>query len=410
MKKHLLTSIALALTVTFAGCGGGGSDAPSSTTTPPPTNNGGSTVTPGAAKVAGPLDAVQTPISQQVIAPLSSAFTGTPLQGVAVCVDQIVVTDTVDVLDVLALAIQNSAGSADPQAALTGAAAGVQAQLENVVIDLQGMLGALDGKTNTCLGNVAPTGSNPLAGTPLAPVGATLAPVLDQIYDALHGTSGNTRPSLSLTTIASLAAQLKFAVDSAFAQVPDQVASAPVVGAALSTVQTAVSNLTTTVTAASMQNTAATQAAIASTLNNLLSGVLLNVVPVTMIEDQAGQSGMLSAPIAAAISQVSSQVGTNLGVVLQPVLSQNIDAILSPVIDGMNASVLDAILAPLFDLLGGAGTSTTNPLGPVTSILESFFSGASTAGNPLDLILEVVSGGSTCPLAGTPLEALCGVL
>jgi hypothetical protein len=391
MRNQLLAGSLLALTVALAGCGGSSSSSPS---TPPPSGGGTPPPTspaPGGAKVAGPFDAVQTPVSQDVIAPLAASFAGTPLQGVAICVDQIVVTDAVDVLDVLALAIQSGAGSADPQAALAAAAAGVQVQLENMVIDIQGMLSALNGNSSGCLGNVAPTAvsGNPLAGTPLEPVGATLAPVLDQVYSALHG-SGSTRPELSLTTLASLVAQLQFAVDTAMAQVPADVANAPVVGAALSTVQDAVHDVNTTVTAAASSNTAATQAAIASSLNNLLTGVMLGVVPVYDIENQAGQAGLLSGPIEDGIDDVSSEVANNLGVVLQPVLTQNLTAAVNP-----------------FEALGGAGSLPSNPLGPVIGVLDDFFGGVD--GSPLDLILDLVTGGSGCPLEGTPLEILCGV-
>jgi len=408
MKKQILTSTLLALTVALAGCGGGGSS-PVTTTPPPPTGGTTTSPPPGAAKVAGPLDAVQDPVSDQVMDPLIASFAGTPLQGVAVCVDQIVVGDVVDLLDVLALGIQSGAGSADPEAALAATAAGVQGQVENIVIDMQAMLSALDGSSASCLGNLAPNGSNPLAGTPLEAVGATLAPVLAQVYGQLHG-SGSTRPSLSLTTIASLVAQLEFAVNTAFAQIPADVASAPVLGAALSTVQTAVGDVSDTVAAAASSDTADTQDAISDTMDNLLTGVLLGVVPITTIETQAGQVGLLSGPINSGINDVSSEIGSNLGVVLQPVLEQNLDAALAPVTEAIESSVLAAILGPLFEQLGAAGVSTSNPLGPVTTVLDTFFEGASTAGDPLDLVLDVISSESGCPLAGTPLESLCPVI
>jgi hypothetical protein len=407
MRKQFMTGGLLALAVAITGCGGGGSSSPSS---PPPsggTDNPPTSPAPGGAKVAGPLDAVQGPVSQDVIAPLAASFAGTPMQGVAMCVDQIVVNSAVDVLDVLALAIQSGAGSTNPQAALAAAASGVQVQVENIVIDLQGMLSALSGNSSGCLGNTAPTAvsGNPLAGTPLAPVGATLSPVLDQVYSALHGT-GPTRPELSLTTIASLVAQLQFAVDTAMAQVPANIANAPVMGAALTTIQTAVRNINTTVTAASSSNTAATRSAIATTLNNLLTGVLLGVVPVNDIENQAGQPGLLSGPISTGIGQVSTQVSSNLGVVLQPVLSQNLTAVINPIIASIENTILAAIVGPLFTELGGAGTLPTNPFGPVVAVLEDFFDGSSQ-GDPLDLITTLINTSSGCPLAGTPLAALC---
>lgn len=407
MRKQVIAGSLLALTVVLAGCGGGDSATPSGSS-PTPSTPTNTSPTPGAAKVAGPLDAVQEPVSAQIIAPLASAFVGTPLQGIALCVDQIVVNDVVDVLDVLATAIDSGAQSGDPEAALAGAAAGVQVQVENIVIDTQGMLSALDGSGNGCAGNVAPTSisGNPLAGTPLEAFGATLAPVLDQVYTALHGASGP-RPTLSLTTIASLVTQLEFAVNTAISQLPADVANAPVIGAALTTIQQSVANLADTVTAASTSDTPATQAAIANALNDALSGVLLGVVPITVIETQAGQVGLLSGPIQAGIDDVSAEIGGNN--IYSSLLEQNLDAAITPVTDVIESTVLAAILGPLFEVLGEAGVSSSSPLAPVTGILGDFFGGVN--GSPLDLVLEQVSGASGCSAAGTLLEGvLCPVL
>lgn len=400
-NKNILAGSLLAITATLAACGGGSSG--TTTTTPPPSTTPVVTA-PGAAKVAGPLDAVQEPVSDQVISPLATSLAGTPLQGVVQCVDQIVVTDVIDVVDILAIAIQSGAGTANPGALLTGTAASVQAQVENIVIDLNGLLAALRGNSAACTTNTAPTGGNILVGTPLAPVGAALAPVLAQVYTALHGTSGP-RPTLSLGTITSLLAQLEFALDSAIAQVPADVATAPVIGATLTTVQAAVHDLNDTLIAASTRNVVTTQTAMANTLNNLLSGVMLGIVPVTAIENQAGQAGMLSGPIQAGIDDVSSQISTGLGTLLQPVFEQNLADALAPVTGAIDSTILGAILGPLNEALSGIGVSLSSPLGPVVTALDGFFSGSEVS--PLDLIQEVINGEIGCPLAGTPLAILC---
>ena len=411
MQKKVLAGSLLAFTVFAAGCGGG-SDSPSSAPSNPSTPPTSTPTSPpaGAAKVAGPLDAVQDPVSQDVIGQLAFAFADTPLQGVAQCVDQIVVTDAIDVLDVLANAMQDENFASDPEAGFTDAAAGVQAQVENIVIDLQGMLSALDGNTSSCLGNVnvAPNGGNPLAGTPLEPVGAALAPVLDQVYDQLHGTSGP-RPELSLTTIASIVAQLEFALNTAISQLPADVANAPVVGAALSTVQTTVGNLSDTIVAASTSDVEDTQAAIGNTLNDALSGVLLGVVPVSTIENQAGEAGMLSGPIQDAIDDISNEVSGNLGVVLTHVLTGNLDELAGPLSTTVKDNILVALTGPLMEALDNTGSLPTNPLGPIVDTLDTFFSGVE--GSPLDLILDLVSEGSGCTAEGGLLGGvLCGIL
>ena len=98
MKDFLSGKTLLAMTfgvsLALAGCGGssgGGSPSQGSSADEQP-------VISGYSEVEGPLDAVQQPLSEQVIAPLASAAAGTPLEGAVNCVGGFVVTDVLDIL------------------------------------------------------------------------------------------------------------------------------------------------------------------------------------------------------------------------------------------------------------------------------------------------------------------------
>lgn len=404
MKKQMVAGLMLALVTALAGCGGGSSDSgPSGGGTPPPASAG------EFGKVAGPMDAIQTPVSTQIMAPLTGTTAGTPLQALLICADRIVVNDVIDVIDSVAIAVQSTSPTA-LTSALT--ADNLQEQLQNTVVDLNGMLSAMRGDIAGCTRNALPTGSNPLAGTPLAAVGAQLAPVLDQIFDAVAGSGTSPRPDLPLATLVSLYGQLNFAVQSAFAQLPPEVTAAPILGDAIGAVRNALNQVTPVVSAAATNNTVAAQAAIVTAMNSVLKNLLLDVVPLRDIESQAGRSGVLSTPLAAGIDTVTSQFnGIKLDTLQPQAVMAAITSALGPVLSPIQNSVLGSIAGPLFVALDSVTTPGANPLGPVTAALQGFIGGSPT---PLSFVTstiqQVIGVGGTCPTAGTPLAVLCTLL
>lgn len=389
MKNSLLTAGALALGTLLGACGGGSGDS-----APASAQQGTET-----AKQAGPLDAVQDPVSSQITGPLADAVAGTPLEAVVICVDRIVVTDTLDVVDGIAVALQ--AGGSGSLSSLS-ARSNLQNQLLNTVVDLQGLLTTLAGDAQGCILNAAPAGGNPLAGTPLAAVGEALAPVLAQVYGSLPAPGSTPLP---LSTLVSLYSQLNSALQTAFAQLPQEVSGAPILGDALSSVQNAVTQTGLIVSTLPLANPALTQAVLASSLNSILHSVLLGVVPVTEIESQAGQTGTLSGPISDGIDALTAQLaGGSLASLNPQTLLSALSGAGLPLFGPIEQNLIGGLAAPLFEALDGVGMPGSNPLGPLSSALSGFFGGSPT---PLSFITDLL-GGSTCPTQGTLLEILCG--
>lgn len=383
MLKKSLIALALAGSVFAAGCGGGSSS--SSPSEPETTARN---------DVAGPLDAVQEPVSSQVIAPLASAAAGTPLQGVVECVDQVVVGDALDLVDSLAAQAQAGATS------FTGAAANVQAELTDLVADLQSLLVTLadpaaTGCSGTAVPNLSVPSTNPLAGTPLEAFGATVLSALSTAQAALSG--GASAPDLS--ALSGIIGQLSDAYQMALSNVPESASSAPIVGPALGLVGQALSDLDATVTAAANSggDPTATTAALAATLENLLTGLLLDVVPVNAIETASGQEGALSGPIQMAIDQLTGALSTGLGGAGGGDLVTTLTGEITTVLDTLGAgapsdpaSLLQQILAPLTDAIQGGATGGVvvpvtglDMLDTVLASLTELLAGAGAGGSPL---------------------------
>ena len=285
--RSALLGLGAGLLLTACGGGGGGGGGSSS-------GGGESAAYQG---VAGPLDAVQEPLSTQVLTPLSEAAAGTPLEGAVSCVDQVVVQDTIDVLDSILGAVDPTSMN-DPQVAFAAAAENIQAAVNELLADLPVLLTSLAGQGDcTGTGGGASDGSNPLAGTPLAPLGDALAPLFAAGSGFGGGFGGEGGQTLDLTALQALTDQLSAAFNDGLSNLPAEVADAPVLGGLLVTLQTTFNDLNTTVAALDDGDGAATAGAIAGTLDNLLSNLLINVVPVGFIEEQAGQGGVFSSQI-----------------------------------------------------------------------------------------------------------------
>lgn len=411
IKKFLLSG-AIAACIIAAGCGGssgsssGGGSSSSSSSSSGGSSSGSSSGASGTTvSVAGPLDTVQTTLSNSVLSQLETASAGTPLQGVLVCTDDVVNQNTLDVVDTILNALQNpaSAGSAPPQ---------IQALLLEMANNLGGLLNSLAGKggCGSAAGSSSSSGgssggsvpvTNPLAGTPLAPLGDALLPILQKIQLQLGaGSSGGN----GLTDLASLVDQLNTAFQTGLAQVPASAFSQPVVGGVLTTLKVTVGNLAAVVDALATSNAAAFQSATQTLLDNLLVNVLTQIVPTSFIETQAGKPGTLTGPIDTAAATFSAAVAAALTQGEQQLLAALNSSQLAPVVNPVLNTLLPAILGPITQALAGAGGSS---------------SGGGVTGTPLDALLgpltTVLTGilggtGTTCVFANTPLSALCKLL
>lgn len=408
-NKGLLAAAAGGL-VFLSACGGGGSSG-----TAPTPQGGDGTVTRQA--VAGPLDPVQDQVSGSVISPLADATSGTPLEPVLLCADQVVVQDTLDIADSVLAQLQAAAlsGGGVP---MSPDPAVLTASLESLVVDLTGLLSSLGGVGSGCLtGSLTleqiADGDNPLAGTPLEPLGAALQPVLAQIAAAIDSSDGSGE-DLQLTTVSTLVTQLNLALQGGLAQIPADAYDAPIAGGVLTTVSTALDDTDDLLAAVAAYNAGGTQAELQNTLYNTLVNVLTQVVPVAFLEDQAGQSGVISGQIEAAAAQVSSTLASALGNVTTPVLSDVLADAAAPALDPIENQVLPAVIGPIIDALSGGGDIGAGDLGSVF------------AGTPLAPVIEQLAGalegllggglggglpvGGSCPLEGVPLlSVLCGL-
>lgn len=403
-RKSMLV-LALAGTLGLVGCGGGGGGSDSGSGG----GSGGGGSSPGGppastptprSNVAGPLDTVQQPVSSMVIAPLAGAAAGTPLAAFVGCVDQVVVGDALDIVDTLAA--QGTAGATN----FAASAAAVQAELTDLVSDLQGLLTSLAGGPGCSGTTTTPVGgANPLAGTPLESFGAILQSTLVQVQGQLTLLSGGSSAP-NLTTLAGLFDQVVAGYMLAASSIPPEVTAAPVVGPALGLVGQALVDLDATVTAAASADAGATAAALTATLENLLTGLLTDVLPITMLESQAGALGALSNPIQSGIDQLTAAFAGGLAVPdggLGGDLLAPLTNLLAPLLDPASVSDPTSILSDLLAQFTGAigGGATGGAVTPLTGSLQidtalasltNLLDGAGTAGSPLAGLLGTLTG------------------
>ncbi len=388
-KGFALTALSASLLLTGCGGGGGGGGGGSS--------SGGETATYQG--VEGPLDQAQEPLSEQVFGGLAAPLAGTPLEAPVECLNQVVVTDILDVLDSLAAAI-DPASLNDPQAALEAATGNAQLAATELTADLPNLLASLVGAGDCEGGSTGGATGNPLEGTPLADLGAAL--------ESVFANSGD--PSeMDLTQLSALFEQLSSAFSDGLTNVPAEITGAPILGGALTTLDVALADLATSVDALTSQDAAGTSNAIATTVQNLLTNVLVNVVPVGFIEEQSDQEGLFSSQIESAISQLTIQLDSGLATILAPLFDgfATLQAALAGGMtggtgsgEGLTGTPLDTILAPLADLAASLGAGA---------------GGDGVTGTPLDLLLAplvsaIEGGAGSCPLADTPLAPACTVV
>lgn len=382
-KTFKLGLAALAATTLIA-CGGGSGSGNSSSVA----------ASSKSGDVAGPLDALQEPLSEQVIGNIAALTTDTPLEPLLGCVDEAVVGDLLDVVDSLAVAAEEAVASGDPTAAFQLAAENIQAQVEQFVDNATQLVTSLAGGEG-CLGAGLPSGGLPAGGLP-----STGTP-LDGLTSILAGSAGGFAPGTDLPTLSANSTGLADQFNAAFANVPAEVQGAPVVGGVLMLLSDAVNDLDSLLSAITAMQPELAAAAAEELIANVLSNLLLGVVPVATLEGAAGQNGAVSGPVQAGIDQAAAAIGDGLSAILDPLASVGgggdvltgtpLDAVLAPLTDVLNSgglpslpgggssggptgTPLDAILAPLTDLIGSGGLPS--------------LPGATSTGTPLDVLLE----------------------
>ncbi len=388
--KQWLLAAGVAAAVFTAGCGSSGSSGSPAPVVPTPDDgNPGTNVT-----VAGPLDALQGPLSQSVLGPLSGVVSGTVLEPVIDSADKIIVQDLLDIVDLLTLGLQDAAATQDPTA-LSDTAGAVQVQLLQLVNDIDSLLAALAEGTGG-----DPMASNPLAGTPLEPLGTALSLILDPARNYLKPSSGN---QLQLTQLTEVASLLNQQFQSGMVQLPSDAKDAAVIGGVLSSISIGLDELTSVLGAAATLNGAATAAQIESMVGSLLNNVLTEVMPLRLLVEQAGGSGDLADQIAAGSAQVAAVLGDGIGQLLTPVLKQELGNSLALLLTPLEDDVLPTLLSAINDAIdgvfgGGGGGFIGTELGGLIGIVDEVV-GSTPVGELLELL--------PCLFEGTALDFLC---
>ena len=301
IKKQLTTvllSAVLGLSMGLTACGGssGGSNGSSGGTGGD--TGGGAT---GFSGVSGPLDALQEPISNDVLGQLAGAAAGTPLEGVIDCFDQAIVQDLLDVLDSILIGVQASTVGLNQATAFDGITSSMQDAIGAFATDLPAVLTSLAGGSCTGEGSDISGAGNPLAGTPLEALGTSLAPVLSQV-------PGSNGEDADLTSLSAFVTQLNTAFQEGLALVPAEAMEAPVVGGVLATLGNLTNNLDGTIQEFGQYNGEGSALGVAITVNALLKDLLTQVVPLDFIEAQAGQGPIITGQIEPVIDQITTDL------------------------------------------------------------------------------------------------------
>lgn len=376
-RQTLLVAASLAA-LTLAACGGTSGAGPGSSGQQPQS-------------VAGPLDPVQSKLSQSVFTPLENATKGTPLQGVLVCTDKAVNGNLLNVVDAL------MAGFKDPSTLASQTPAQVQSQVQQLTMNLVAMLRSFAGTGGCGDGQTTFPSGNPLANTPLAPLGNALLPVLQQVQGQLAN------GPMDLTMLGNLVDQIQNAMQLGLQQLPPSVKSAPVLGGALTTLNAALSQVVSLINTVG-QNPGSAPTAVKTTLQAILNDITTKIVPLQFLQQAGGGSGPMT-QIQTAIQTLVGQVqtalsgGGNLGNVLN-------NEKLAPIV-GPAQQLVQQIVQPLQNALSGSAGSGN----PVTDLLNTVLPKLSSVLTGLLGGLGGGGAGTGCLFANLPLlSGLCAVL
>lgn len=345
-------------------------------------------------EINGPLDVVQDQVITGVIGDQLGGTLPAPLGPTVQCAAD-AINSLVDGPDAILAALTNLNGG-DPAAAMNLAAQQFVGSLERFAADLQSTLMALanSGSCSTVVGGTSsgdPQSGNPLEGTPLAPIGAALEPLIA----SLGGLNGGNGTDPNLTTITDIVAPQLLLLSSAFNMVPDAAKEAPVLGGILLTLQDATADLAFALPSIGDYDAVGTNAGVRLLLDNVLTNVLLEVIPVRMIDEQTGQD--FEGRIVPAINTLVSALGAGAELLVTPTFDNLLDGAASPVLDP-----IEALLGQILGNIGIAGDPATG--NPLTALLGGIVGDGNS--NPLDALLGLLTTG----VDGSPLSALTSAL
>lgn len=378
--------------------------APTATPTPAPTATPTPTPTPGptVSKVEGPLDPVQEDVVEEIVVNQLAAQLPAPFNNITACAAGSV-NYLVDVADAVLVETEGLTQGQDPFDAFNAAVTGAEGALERFIGSMQATLVEIVDRGD-CDPNADPAiaSGNPLAGTPLAPIGVAFFDLVSVLPEDDEELTLSDIENAIVPALATLAT----ALDS----MPSELASAPVLGGVLETAAQAVADISTMLEEFAGYDGDGTAAAAQTLIDNVLRGVLLESIPVAEIDPT------LAATIASAVTEASDALGGSVGAVVTGLFNEGLDVLTAyltnvPVtestakstdldeIEGLIVQILadgNPLDGPLADFAGdGFGTDADLLLGALMAALD---------GSPLQALTSV-SGGSAS-LSDSPLEAL----
>ncbi len=178
----------------------------------------------------------------------------------------------------------------------------------------------------------------------------------------------------------------------------------------------AVNDLQLATTAASQGDTYALRLRLVGTVERLLSGLLVDVVPIRHIENTSDEAGMLSDPIIAAVHDIADLMTARLGSVSSASMASEMATWIDGLMDPMHEFVLPMIFGPVREAIAaGLATGTPGPTGtpldPTLVTVGEVVSGGEYR-DPVRGLLRTLIGasGRKCVLNDTALSGLCGLL
>lgn len=408
LNKLLLAGVASSSLV-LAACGG--ADAPTRTTTnptatptptaqptptptvdptPTPTAEPTPEPTPAVTKVEGPLDPVQDEVVDGIVVGELASQLPAPLDSTVACLAASL-NYLVDAPDAVLAGALGLAEGADPYDAFNSSAADAQASLERFAASLQAtFVNLVDRGDCSADADTTAQSGNPLTGTPLEDIGAALAAVIT----AVQGEEGE---DPNLTSLSDVVAPALVALAAEIgASLPAEVSNAPVVGGLVATVEQSVFDIAALLVSVSDYDAVATTADAQDLIDNLLSGLLVDTLPLGEVDPA------VEAQMVAAINTLSSTLGDGVGQIVTPLFNEGLNGVASPLLDPVEG-LLAGILAegnPLDGVLAIFGGDALNT--DADSLFGLILSTA--AGTPLQNL--IVAAGGTATNSDSPLALL----
>jgi hypothetical protein len=392
-RKSLGLGLMCSTALLMSACGGSNSShsTTSPTATPAPTATPGTTPAPSASpsasptatpaptastgKVAGPLDPVQDEVVIGIIGIEIASQLPDPLDVTVACAAS-ALNYLVDGPDAILAAASGLSDTQDPFAAFNSAQAQLQTSLELFAAQLQASLLSLAdrGACDPASAPAAASVGNPFIGTPLEAVGVQLL--------ALSAALSDSESDPNLTSVTSTLAPILAQLSAALAALPADLQNAPAIGGMINTLAIATADVSNLLPHVGNYDGANTAAEAANLVNNLLSNVMLGVLPVSDIDAASGQN--FAGEIQNGINALSAQLGTSVGMVVTPLFVQGLDGALSPLLNPVEG-LLAVILNPS-EVDAGSGLFAITSVSP--NALQGILAGAAGDGNVVGSSLD----------------------